>query len=295
MSSAMPDNILQLLSGSLADRVSAAAAGIIAIRSGRAAFSGFLWRPGFAVTAAEALPEGGEMAVTLADGTRLAATEAGRDPSTDVALLRLEGEAAGALPLQAAPPPVGSLVQIVGMTEGGPVAALGSVAHLGPAWRSQRGGEIDARIDLDAAMRGAAEGGLVLDAAGRAFGMAVFGPRRRVLVIPAPTIDRVAEALARSGRIARGYLGLKLQPVALDGAEGMGVIVMGVDPTGPGAAAGIRQGDVISAWDGAPIEGMRALLRALGPASVGTRVAVTLRRAGAPVEVAVAVGERQAA
>jgi S1-C subfamily serine protease len=295
MSSAMPDQILQHLSDGLAARVAAAAPGLVAIRSGRTAASGFLWRPGFAVTAAEALPEGGEITVTRADGTRLAATEAGRDPSTDVALLRLEAEAPGALPLQAAPPPAGSLVQLVGLAEGGPIAALGSVAHLGPAWRSQRGGEIDARIELDAAMRGAAEGGLVLDAAGRAFGMAVFGPRRRVLVIPAPTIERVAEVLARSGRIARGYLGLKLQPVALDGAEGMGVMVMGVDPAGPGAAAGVAQGDVILAWDGAPIEGMRALLRALGPASVGTRVALALRRAGAPLELSLTVAERPAA
>ena len=127
--------------------------------------------------------------------------------------------------------------------------------------------------------------------------MAVFGPRRRVLVIPAATVERVAARLEAHGRIARGYLGLSLQPMRLDGggdrnARGAGAMVMGVDAGGPAAAAGVRQGDVITAWDGRPVEGVQALLRALGPDSVCTTAALTVRRAGQPLGVAVRIAER---
>jgi S1-C subfamily serine protease len=113
-------------------------------------------------------------------------------------------------------------------------------------------------------------------------------------VIPAATIARVAAVLEEKGRVPRGWLGLRLQPVALDGDGGVGVMVMGVEPNGPGAAAGIRQGDLVLAWDGQPIEGMRGLLGALGPAGVGREVRLALRRAGAPVEVTLTIGERPA-
>jgi S1-C subfamily serine protease len=295
MSQPMAPDPIEHLSASLAARIAAAAPGIVSIRMGRAAASGFVWQPGLVVTAEEALPEEGEPVVVLPGGAERRATLAGRDPTTDIALLRLEGEGPAPLPLQAGLPPVGALVQALGAREGLPLAALGTVAFAGPAWRSLRGGEIDARIELDLTLRAAAEGAAVLDAAGRAFGMAVFGPRRRVLVIPAGTIARVAPALAEAGRVARGYLGLKLQPVALDGGQGVGAMVMGVEAGGPGAAAGLRQGDVIVAWDGRPIEGVRALMRALGPASVGSRVRLGLARAGAPAEAEITIGARPAA
>ena len=100
--------------------------------------------------------------------------------------------------------------------------------------------------------------------------MAVFGPRRRVVVIPAATITRVAARLETHGRIPRGYLGLSLKPVAVDGGGGPGAMVVAVDAKGPGATAGIHQGDVLVRWDGSPLGGIRRLLRALGADSVGT-------------------------
>jgi S1-C subfamily serine protease len=112
-----------------------------------------------------------------------------------------------------------------------------------------------------------------------------------VLVIPAATIERVAAKLAADGKIARGYLGLALQPVKLDDTQ-IGAMVMGVAPAGPGDAAGVRQGDVIVAWDGKPIRSVQSLLRALGPDSVGTSVALSLKRAGEPAAVSLTIGER---
>ncbi|MCC8977219.1 S1C family serine protease, partial [Bradyrhizobium brasilense] len=150
-------------------------------------------------------------------------------------------------------------------------------------------GEIDARIELDVRLRHSQQGGLALNAAGEPFGMAVLGPRR-VLTIPATTIERVAGQLEKSGRIARGYLGVGLQPVRLD--DGLGAMVMNVDKAGPSAAAGIRQGDVIIAVNGEKLSGVRALSRGLGPQSVGTVVELTVHRGGEPLNFKVTVGER---
>ena len=150
-----------------------------------------------------------------------------------------------------------------------------------------------ARIELDVAVRASAEGGLVVDAAGRTIGMAVFGPRRRVLVIPSGTVERVAAKLAADGRIARGYVGLALQPVRIEGeGEAAGAMVMTVDASGPGAAAGVHQGDVIVSWNGRPVRGAHALWRELGPDSVGSVVRMSARRGGQRVEFDVKIGAR---
>ena len=131
--------------------------------------------------------------------------------------------------------------------EGAPTAALGMVSRTAGSWRSLRGGEIDARIELGIGLRRSAEGGLAFDTAGRVRDGGVR-PRQRVLVIPSPTIERVAATLERHGRVARGYVGLGLQQVALQDGGETGVMVMSVDPKGPGAAAGLRQGDVLVTW-----------------------------------------------
>jgi S1-C subfamily serine protease len=157
-----------------------------------------------------------------------------------------------------------------------------------------RGGEIDARVELDTRLRSTAEGGLAVNATGQAFGMTVFGPRRRVLVIPAATIGRVAARLETHGRIPRGYLGLGLQSVTVEGG-GPGIMVMSVDPRGPGAAADIHQGDVLVSWDGKPVAKLHALLRSLGPDSVGKLLPIELRRGGHSHQTKLQIGERPAA
>jgi len=289
---AAPSNPIQDISSGLASLVANAAANVVAVHSRRSRSSGFVWRPGLIVTAEEALADEGEVAVALPGGETVAADRVGRDPTTDIALLRIGRSDIATASL--APPSVstGAMVLVVGAEEGAPTAALGVVARAGGPWRSMRGGEIDARLDLGIAMRRPAEGGLALDAEGRAFGMAVFGPRRRVLVIPAATIERVAPMLEKHGRVARGYMGLGLQQVALQDGGGAGVMVMSVDPNGPGAAAGLRQGDVLVTFDGEPVRSVPALVRALGPESVGRRAALSIRRAGEPIEMSLTIGER---
>jgi S1-C subfamily serine protease len=294
MSNDAPVNVLQTLSTALSDVVADAAKSLVAIRSHRSRSSGFVWRSGLIVTADEALAEEGEIAVMSPGGETVAASLVGRDPTTDIALLRVEGVSAPSVTLHTASLKAGALALAVGAGPQGAVAAFGAVASVGPAWRSLRGGEIDQRIDLDLSLRRVGEGGLAFDVSGAAFGMVVFGPRRGVLVIPAATIERVADRLLAHGRVARGYLGLGLQAAKLDGDGGMGAMVMSVDPKGPGAAAGVRQGDVIVNWNGERIRHVRTFLRALGPESVGHTAKLSLLRGGEPVEVALTIGERPA-
>jgi len=292
MSKPAPVFALQQLSDALTDIVDRAAPSVVAVHSTRSRSSGFIWRQGLIVTADEALDDEGDISVVLPGGETAAANLVGRDPTTDVALLLVDRINSPSLTLESASVPAGALAWAVGSLQGAPIAAFGTVSFVGGAWRSFRGGEIDARIELDLSLRRAGQGGMALDASGRAFGMVVFGPRRRALVIPAATIERVAATLETHGKVPRGYLGLGLQPTRVDGDEGLGVMVMSVDPNGPGAAAGVRQGDVIIKWNDQPIQGVRMLLRTLGPALVGSTVKLALRRGGEPAEVHLTLSER---
>jgi S1-C subfamily serine protease len=281
--------ILSSLSTALEGVVAKARLSIVSVHSRRSRATGFVWKQGLIVTADEALADEGEIAVKLADGSSRAATIAGRDHTTDVALLRVDTTGLTPTTLSSQVPALGALSVVVAAERGTPTAALGAVSLSGERWRSLRGGDIDARIELDVRLAFSHQGGLALNAAGEAFGMAVLGPRR-VLVIPSATIERVAARLETHGRVARGYLGLGLQPVKLD--DGIGAMVMSVDKTGPSAAAGIRQGDVIVAWNGEKLTSVRALLRALGPDSVGSVVDVSVRRADEPMNFKLTIGER---
>jgi S1-C subfamily serine protease len=286
---------LKVLSTALSEIVAAAGPSVVSVHSHRSLSSGFVWKPGFIVTADEALAEEGEVAVTPPGGERVAAAIVGRDPTTDVALIRVDQTTLPAVALDGVPPAVGAIAAAVGSRDGRTVAALSMVAVSGPAWQSLRGGDIDARIELDVSPRRHQEGGLAIDAEGRAFGMIVFGPRRRVHVIPSATILRVANQLEAHGKIPRGYLGLGLQPVQIHGESDIGAMVMSVDSKGPAAKAGIHQGDVIRSWEGRPIASVSNLHRALGPASVGATLTVGLSRGGEAKTVKLVVGERPGA
>lgn len=286
-------DMLSSFSSAAANLVAKATPAIVSVHSHRARASGFVWKPGLVVTADEALAEEGDVSIVLADGTARPATIVGRDHTTDIALLRFDAKepAKAIAPATLSPgtPALGSLAIVVTAVRGTPSAALGVVSLAGGRWRSLRGGDIDARLELDVRLHHSQQGGLALDASGAAIGMAVLGPRR-VLVIPTATIERVAGRLETHGRIARGYLGVGLQAVKLD--DGVGVMVMNVDKSGPSAAAGIRQGDVIVGWNDEKLSGVRPLLRSLGPDSVGSVVDLLVRRGGEPIRFKLTIGER---
>ena len=256
--------------------------------------SGLLWAEGLVVTAEEALERDDELSLTLPDGRVVPAILAGRDPGTDVALLKA-GPAASP---RCSSPAGGAGHRRIWCCRS---AAANTAPPRPSAWRpwsAAPGGRCAAGGWTGASSSAcrldpSAEGGAVLDHAGRLVGMAVPGPRRRVLAIPAETIARSVEQLRTRGRVARGYLGLAMQPVQL--GEGRGLIVVGVDPRSPAGLAGVLLGDVLAAWDGAPLGSVRDMLARLDPDSVGTTVTLELVRAGLPHRVQVRIGERAAA
>ena len=144
----MDGQTLQAVSGELAALTATAGGVVVAVEGRETRASGFVWRPGWVVTADEALGEDDGYSVTLADGTTVAARLRGRDASTDVALLKLEGDGGQAVTASAVAQ-AGALALALGRAEGDVLAAFGVVSRAGAAWRSMRGGVIDARVELE--------------------------------------------------------------------------------------------------------------------------------------------------
>jgi S1-C subfamily serine protease len=261
-------------------------------------FSGYYWRNDVIATAAELVSgkTGGAVDVLTPSHEAVEGVVIGRDPTTDVALIRVPSSAT-VVSAASTPPALGAMVIAAGRTRHGATCALGSVALVGAAWRSMRGGEIGPRIWLDIRLRSQAEGGPVLDATGRFLGMAVYGPRRRVLLIPAETIERVGQELLAHGRIRRPYLGVGLQPVEVSPGSSEsevknGLMVIGLDPEGPAAKAGLQQGDIILAFQGSAVTSVRNLASLVRNADFGKPVTLDLSRSGQHIKLNVILAER---
>ncbi len=261
----------------------------------RSIATGLIWRPTLVVTSEEAI--GRHETVSVASGGAVyPATILGRDPSTDIVLLRAERVGGTAAPLHSdLAPKAGEIAIAIGKREQGTVARLGIVSSSGEAWRSMRGGHIDRLIRLDLTLDRRGEGSLVLDAQGRGLGMAVRGPRRSVLVIPSATIERVAARILEKGSVRPGYLGLGLHPVRVNRPQdepGFGLMVLSVALGGPGQAAGVLQGDIIVGWNGEPVRGMRGLMRKLAPDAVDSTVDLRVIRGGQELTLSGTIGSR---
>ena len=301
------EDLLSRLSAEVAARVAAAAPVLAAIDVGRGRrIAGILWRTGVVVTSRQVLPRAERYGVVLAGGgeTRVA-TLAGADPGTNLAVLRLEGDATAvpALPPRdAGEQAPGMLALLVGAGEGGrPTARLATVHATGPAWHSLAGGRIDRLLRLDGRLRSAEEGGPVLDAAGALLGMSTSGPRGRVLVIPHETVERVLDPVLREGRVGRAWLGVGLQPVEVPAAlreaagQASGLMVVGLAAGGPAEGAGVLPGDILLAFDGVLVDRPRGLAALLGGERIGQPAELRIMRAGAVQSVTVVPAPRPAA
>src|SRR5579883_1238132 len=248
---------LAALSHRLAGLVDESARSIVAVHSGRRwSTSAIHWRPGVLVTAEEGLERDEDIRIALPDGRNADASLAGRDPSTDVAVLRFQPDGLPVATLgNAGELRPGHFVLATGRHQGGPIVSQGIVSFVGGAWQSRRGGTIDQFLRLDLRLSPSAEGGALVDASGKVLGMTVLGPRHRALAIPRSTIDRAVDQLLAKGHVARGYLGAGLQQARLGGKgeAQRGVLVVSLDPDGPAARAGLVIGDVITGWAGSPV------------------------------------------
>ena len=284
----MPFADLAVLSEQFSALVAAAAPRLVAVHGADGGqTSGILWRTGLVVTAHEGLAGEDELRVTLADGTSPAAELAGRDPSTDVALLKVATPEFGDWQ-QAAIPAVGSIAAVIGRGAHSPLASFGLVSEVGPAWRSMRGGEIDARITLGLWISSRSEGGAVVAPDGSLVGLAVTGPRRRALAIPASTVERAVKTLAEKGYVPRGYLGVSLHPLG----KGDGAIIVGIEPDGPAARSGFVVGDIITTWNGQSVHSVADISNRLSSGAVGVAARLGVLRGGVASEIDVTVDER---
>ena len=139
---------LQAFSVEFADLVRRVCPSVVSVQSKQSRSSGFAWRAGLVVTAESALPDDGEISVVAHDGASSRGELVGRDPSTDVALLRIQRTDLPVAPWRAEGIPTGAFAAVVGARGGAPVASFGIVSFAGPQWRSMRGGLIDARLPV---------------------------------------------------------------------------------------------------------------------------------------------------
>jgi serine protease DegQ len=280
---------LVALSNDVAATVERVASGVVSVEArARLGSSGFYVRPNLILTADHAL-ESDEIEIVAAGGETRSAQLVGRDPSTDLALLRTESAGNPLAFASAEALRVGAIVLAVARDDDGDLAAtMGVLSAVGGPWRTWHGGEIDRFIRPDLSLYPRFSGSPLVDVTGAVLGLNTGGlSRRQALTVPASTIERVVETLlSRGGRIPRGYLGVHLQPVA------GGAIVLAVEPNGPADRGGLIVGDVITAVDGGRVGDVDDVHARLGTGSVGSTIGLDLLRGGAPAQVRVTVGER---
>ena len=291
-------------SNALAQATERASASVVAVHTEtRGSSSGIVWRPGVIVTSEHALRRDEEIQLTLPIGRVVPATLVGRDPSTDIAVLKCS-EADTAVPLfgdvSALKP--GTLTLVVGRTRAsGPVAALGVVSLLASDRRTWTGASLTPYIRLDIGLQPTAIGGAVIDASGNLVGLATprfarFG----AIAVPASTINKISDTLLKQGRIPRGYLGVGLQPVRLPNDlremlqrnEKTAAIVLEVHPDGPADKAGIVIGDILVSLGGQSITRLEDVQSLLAGDAIGKTFPLKFIRGGAVQDGNIVVAER---
>lgn len=292
-------------SQAVADLVERAALGVVAVKSAPyRVVSGLIVRENLVAVSNHTLRREDRIPMQTVDGTQTAGTILGRDPSVDLAFLKVES--GNLKPLQAADPAAlraGALAAVVGLTiDAGPSASLGILGAVGGARRTWRGGTLDHFFRLDVNLYPSQSGAAVIDAEGHLIGLATPGLlRHSAIAVPLATLDRVCEELLKEGRIRHGYLGVGLHPVALPAplraklgvvAES-GLILLSVEPESPADKAGWLVGDILISLDDDPIVDIDELQTALRGNTVGRDVKASLLRGGELVETQVTVSERK--
>jgi serine protease Do len=300
----MPLSSLATFSDDLASIVERIGASVVGLQARRSyPSSALILQPGVIVTAAHTLRREEGITAIQQDGSATAATLVGVDPSTDIAVLRLEssqgtpatfGDAANVKPGH-------FVVAVSRSTDGSLAASAGIVARTGGEWRTWRGGQIDRRIQLDGGLWAGFSGGPVVDAHGTIIGIGTSAlSRGRAVVIPGSVLKRVSDQLLARGRVSHAYIGAAVQPVELPAslraqlniANTHGLIVISTVAQGPAESAGITLGDTLLTLDEKPLADVDDLKAALGTASIGKPVKVSFVRGGKLATVDVVVGER---
>jgi S1-C subfamily serine protease len=286
-------NELIALSTQLAGVVERAAKAVVAVHARpRFSSSGVIWRPGVVVTAEHTIRREEEIPVTLPDGSNITASLAGSDPGSDIAVLRVDA-AAAPLAGPSVVPAAGNLALSIGRSQdSGANATMGIISAVSGSWRTWRGGRLDHYLRLDLTLYPGSSGGVVVNVDGQVIGIATSALSRIAgLAIPAATVDRVVDEILARGHVARGYLGLGLQPVELPDHQ-KGLIVLSLEPAGPAARANAMIGDILVKLGGKAVHDTNDIQFALESRKVGDLVVMEIRRGGEARELSVTIAER---
>lgn len=292
-------------SDALAAAVETAAASTVLVNARRRfPASGIVWNAdGAIVTSDHVIERDEDITVITPDGKELPATIAGRDPGSDLAVLRVAG--AGLAPATQSPPDsarVGNIVLALGRPSNeGPMASFGVISAIGGAWRTFRGTEVEGYIRADTTFYPGFSGGPLIDVAGRVVGVNSSRLGRGAgLTLPVAAASRIANDLLKQGRVRRPYLGISSQgaklPPALAaklGGQESGLLVVQVEPGSPAETAGLGIGDLLVSYQGKPVTDTESLQHALGTSTIGQSVTLTVLRGGEPRDVTVTLGERK--
>jgi S1-C subfamily serine protease len=297
-------SVLETLSNDFAAAAEAVGSSVAAIYGRRwMPSSGIQWRKGFIVTAHHTIRREEDITVVAAGGKSFKANLAGRDPSTDLAILKVSEESALPIPsFGDGGLKLGHVVLALGRSRGSNlVASAGIVGGISGEWEPRRGARVDQHIRLSLELYPGFSGGPLVNAQGKVVGINTRGlSRGRAVTIPLATVNRIVEELIEKGHIAKPYLGLAMQPVAVPeplrgrvpGAGNSAVLVVHVEPAGPADKAGVLLGDVVVELQGKPVEDTGDIQQLLGSAKIGDTVAATVLRGGAPVKLSITLADR---
>ncbi|MDQ3965135.1 MAG: S1C family serine protease [Actinomycetota bacterium] len=293
---------LSALSDGMADAVEQIGPKVVQVNGRRRrSASGVVYAPELVLTASHVLEREEDLSVGTHDGRTLSARFVGRDPSTDLAVLRSESLNVDAATPASEPARIGQLALAVGRPSRGegPRASLGVVSAVGGPLRTWRGPRLERYIQTDATPYPGFSGGPLIDSRGNVLGIMTTGlARGAALAIPAELAWGVARTLESRGAIKRGYLGILSQPVRLPDAQKTGLtqrgglLVVGVEEGSPAGRGGMLLGDILATLDGQPVEDTDDLLVLLTGERVGETVPVKVVRGGELQTLQVTIGER---
>lgn len=289
------------LSSQLAAAVDTAGRSVVAIHARRRIpSSGIIWRDGVLVSASHTVQRDDGFEVTLPDGTRDGATVAGRDPATDIVVMRVS-KAKQVATIPDTMPRVGLLALAIGRPGTSVTASFGIVSAAIDQMRNAHGARMDRVLRLDLNIYDGFSGGALADATGAVVGMNNSAiARGTALALSTPTIDRVVDEILAHGHVRRPFIGVAVHPVQLpaalarltEGARDAALLVTAIAENGPADRAGVLVGDVIVSVNGQPLNRMTDMLDALAATGSGTSVTLDLLRGGSKKSVSVTPEDR---
>jgi S1-C subfamily serine protease len=304
----MAERIWTTLSNELAEASAEAGASVVAVQGARHPFSGIVFTKDSVVTVHHGVRREEDIAVIVAPGRKISARVAGRDPGTDLALLRLEQPVSSPLPRWAKEKTpelrIGELLLALARSRRGNIVASSGIlsGYINEPWRTWHGGELEKFIRPDLTLYPGFSGGPLVSSSGEFLGINTAGLHRSGITIPAATVTRVAGELLEKGRIERPYLGLAMQAVPvpeslrarLNLTPSEGLLVVHAEPGGPADKAGVLLGDLLLELGGKAVSDTDGVQDQLRSAKPGGEIEGLFIRGGAVVKVKIKLEARPA-